>query len=133
MCAGIIDDDADQEPQAPPVASVKSPAPSAQPSQAVSETAAAQSEASLEARVIAELKPLFDSVNALGQQANPPMDLFATWQEQFKVAFGNAVPDKSTGADVQTQQQFDWTKQWLDLTQQNFANAPQTALPVTVG
>ena len=132
MCAGIIDDDADQAPEAPPVASVKSPAPPAQPVQAVAEPAPVQAEASIEARVLAELKPLFDSVNALGAAQNPPQDLFATWQEHYRTAFGDTVPLKATGADVQNQQQFDWTKQWLDLTQSNFANA-QAPLPVTVG
>lgn len=132
ICVGIEDNDAEGELYAPPVESVKSPAPPAQPVQAVTEPAPAQSEASLEAKVQTELKPLFEAVCALGQKANPPMDLFATWQEQFKTAFGGAVPAKPTGADVQTQQQFDWTKQWLDLTQHNFANA-QAPLPVTVG
>ena len=132
MCAGIIDDDAAEEVSAPPVRSVKSPAPSAKPVQAVTEPAPAQSEASLQTKVQTELKPLFDAVNALGQAQQPPQDLFATWQEHYRTAFGDTVPLKATGADVQTQQQFDWTKQWLDMTQSNFANA-QVPLPVTVG
>ena len=132
MCAGIEDNDAEAELQAPPVGSVKSPAPPAKPVQAVTEPAPVQAEASIEARVKTELKPLFDSVNALGAAQNPPQDLFATWQEHYRTAFGDTVPLKATGADVQTQQQFDWTKQWLDLTQHNFANA-QAPLPVTVG
>ena len=132
MCAGIIDDDADQEPSVPQVQSVKSPAPPAQPAQSVSEPAPAPAQASIEARVIAELKPLFDSVNELGLAQNPPQDLFAAWQEHYRTAFGDTVPLKATGADVQTEQQFNWTAEWLKITQQNFANAP-APMPVSVG
>ena len=128
MCAGILDDDAAEEVSAPPVQSVKSTAPAAKPVQPVSKPAqpTAQPQESVTDRVSNYLRPIFEELCKKGMELNPPIDVFGTWQQDFKVAFpGPEVPDLPEGTDVTTENQYLWTDEWLKITRQGLIDQAQ--------
>ena len=61
-------------------------------------------------RVVMYLKPMFTDA----QNAGAPLgrDMFSEWQQQFSTQFPNGSANP-TGGDVQTEEQYLWTEQWL--------------------
>ena len=75
-------------------------------------------------RVVMYLKPMFTDA----QNAGAPLgrDMFSEWQKQFSAQFPNGSANP-TGGDVQTEEQYCWTEQWLLTNHPDPNNAQQRA------